>query len=209
MLLLVDSAGPAAAAALGDLRALAARGTGTDALRRRAAWMLALVSPGTATAGLADEPPPRPLSGWLEAEVAARAGQWSRALEIADKIDVDSAARDADPFIRALARLSRASWLERMGNVAAARRELRWHEHTDVIGALAGSPQAAEIDWAFGTLARWRLARLLDGRHEAGAELCASYGAVVRLWAEGEPQFRARARTARERYAALKCEGAS
>jgi hypothetical protein len=66
--------------------------------------------------------------------------------------------------------------------------------------------QAAEIDWAFGTIARWRLARLLDdgsGSHHGAA--CTAYRAVVRLWSGGEPRYRARADSARSRAVELHC----
>jgi hypothetical protein len=215
-LALVDSAVPAGDA-LAALRSLAARGTGSDDARRRAAWMFTLLqrrapSAGDTAAGgelLRGEPPPRPLTTLLAADAAGIAGQWSRALDLSDDIAVDSTARQLDPFFRSVTRLLRASWFDHLGNVAAARRELRWHEHTHVVGALAGPPQAGEIDWAMGTIARWRTARLLDQSGETGAELCAAYAAVQRLWTDGSARYVARADTARQRYGALKCAAAS
>ena len=105
-------------------------------------------------------------------------------------------------------RLLRASWYEATGNDAGARRELRWHEHTDLVGYPVGAPQAGEVDWAFGTLARWRRAQTLERIGERGAEVCATYRAVDRHWRGGDPLFVARADTAALRADALHCEPA-
>ena len=81
-----------------------------------------------------------------------------------------------------------------------------WHEHNDVVGLPTDRPQAAEVDWAFGTLARWRRARLLDrvGRSERG-DACEAYAAVVRNWMHAPAPYGARADTARARAAELHC----
>jgi hypothetical protein len=109
--------------------------------------------------------------------------------------ELDSVARNADPFYRTIARLTNAEQLARRGDVDGARRELLWHEHNDVVGLPTGLPQAAEVDWAFGTLARWRLARLTDGGDDRAIP-CNAYRDVARLWAAGEPLYRARADSA-------------
>ena len=100
-----------------------------------------------------------------------------------------------DPFARTIARMLSARQKGRRGDVEGAHAELLWHEHTDVIGLPTGLPQTAEVDWAFGTLARWELAGLLAAHGERG-EACRAYRDVVRLWSEGEPLYRARADTA-------------
>ena len=100
--------------------------------------------------------------------------------------------------------MSRATQRAAQGDIEGAHRELLWHEHTDVVGVPTGLPQTAEVDWAFGTLARWRLAGMLDGHDRSGA--CGAYRAVVRWWSDGEPLYRARANTARQRIAALHCD---
>jgi serine/threonine protein kinase len=110
----------------------------------------------------------------------------------------------SDPFARTVARMSRATQRAAQGDIEGAHRELLWHEHTDVVGVPTGLPQTAEVDWAFGTLARWRLAGILDGHDRGGA--CDAYRAVVRWWSDGEPLYRARADTARQRIAALHCD---
>jgi serine/threonine protein kinase len=118
--------------------------------------------------------------------------------------DVDSTARAGDPFFRTLARMLRAEQRAERGDIVGARRELFWFEHTDLVGVPTGMPQAAEVDWAFGTLARWRLAELLAG-HGGGTEACSAFRAVVRLWSGGEPLYRERADMARQHLQRLGC----
>jgi tetratricopeptide (TPR) repeat protein len=105
-------------------------------------------------------------------------------------------------FARTIGRMLTARQKARTGDIEGARAELLWHEHTDVIGLPKGPPQTAEVDWAFGTLARWELAALL-APHGERAEACRAYRDVVRLWSEGEPLYRARADTARLRIRQL------
>jgi hypothetical protein len=109
-----------------------------------------------------------------------------------------------DPFARTVAHMSRAEQAAERGDVDEAHRQLLWYEHNDVIGLPTGLPQATEVDWAFGTLARWRLGALLSA-HGDRRGACAAYRAVVRLWSEGEPLYRARADTARMRVRDLHC----
>ena len=145
------------------------------------------------------------LALFVAADSLATAGRPRAALALTDTLDVDAAARPIDPFSRAVAHLLRATWRAQIGDVARARRELLWHEHTDVVGLPTGLPQAAEIDWAFGTLARWRLARLLDGAGSAEGEACGAYAAVARRWSQAPAPYGARADTARIRAGQLGC----
>jgi hypothetical protein len=123
---------------------------------------------------------------------------------LGDTVAPEAAALQADPFSRTIVQLSRADWNAAHGDVEGARRALLWHENTDLAALPTDAPQAAEIDWAFGTVARWRLARLLDGGGHPGAA-CEAYRAVVRLWSGGEPLYRARADSARVRVTQLGC----
>jgi hypothetical protein len=102
--------------------------------------------------------------------------------------------------------LMRAQWHASLGDTSAAVRDLRWHENNDLRTVTYPAPgaESAEIDWALGTLARWRRARLLDAT-PGDAEACSCYAAVARLWGGGEAVFSARADTARRRFAALGC----
>jgi len=178
--------------------------SGVDPLRDRAVWMSTLLGHRT---------PPRPgapgeFELFIAADSLAAAGHPRAALVLLDPIDVDAVARrvDRDPFFRAIVHLQRAAWRARIGDIEGARSELLWHEHLDVVGVPTGLPQAAEVDWAFGTLARWRLARLLDGpRRAQRGEACEAYAAVVRHWSEAPAPFGARADTARVRARALNC----
>ena len=104
--------------------------------------------------------------------------------------------------------LSRAEWFERAGQLANGHAELIWHENSDVFRYPTGDPQAAEVDWAFAPLAEWRLARLVERSPGSSEEACRAYRTVARLWADGEPRYRARADTAAQRLAALRCEAA-
>ena len=114
------------------------------------------------------------------------------------------AVASGDPFSRTIAHMRVAAQRSASGDTDGARRALLWHEHTDVMGLPTGLPQAAEVDWAFGTLARWRLGALLAA-HGERADACKAYRDVVRLWGEGEPLYRARADTARRRVRELHC----
>jgi len=171
-------------------------------LRNRATWLSALLEHRWQLRPVV----PEVVGALLTADSLAAAGQPRVALKRLDAIDVDSIARAGDPFFRAVVHFQRAAWRERIGDIAGARDELVWHEHLDVVGVPTGLPQAADVDWAFGTLARWRLARLLDraGRAERGWA-CEAYAAVVRLWSGAPAPYGARADTARTRALALSC----
>ena len=176
-----------------------------ESLRDRAVWMRALLgNPQPLRPGASRE-----LKALLVAESLAAAGHPGAALKRLDPIDVDSVARWVDPFFRAVVHFQRAGWRAQIRDIEGAKSELVWYEHLDVVGVPTGLPQAADVDWAFATLARWRLARLLDGagRTEHG-EACEAYAAVVRHWSDAPAPYGARADTARARGTELHC-GAS
>lgn len=202
-LALLDTGSVATSDALQDLRRWL---QSKDAkLREGATWLSAL---------LEHRAPARPavaraLHDLLTADSLAAAGQPRAALKKLDQTNVDSVARSGNPFFRAVVHFQRAAWREQIGDIAGARDELLWHEHLDVVGLPTGLPQAADVDWAFGTLARWRLARLLDragraGRAERGWA-CEAYAAVVRQWSGAPAPYGARADTARSRAVELSC----
>jgi len=177
--------------------------SGVDPLRDRAVWLSTLLGHHTPPRARA----PGEFELFIAADSLAAAGHPRAALVLLDPIDVDAVvARRVDPFFRAIVHLQRAAWRARIGDIEGARSELLWHEHLDVVGLPTGLPQAAEVDWAFGTLARWRLARLLDraGRAQRG-EACEAYAAVARHWSQAPAPFGARADTARTRARALSC----
>lgn len=173
------------------------------ALRDRAAWMSSVLEGHSRLYGAA---PPRELRLAITAESLAAVAVPRAALRLLDKVNIDSVARHGDPFFRALAHFRRAEWRAQIGDVEGAKAELIWHEHLDLAGLPTGLPQAAEVDWSFGTLARWRLARILDGAGQArGDEACNAYAAVLRNWTGSPAPYGARADTARIRLRALNC----
>ena len=219
-LLLADSADAAAVArAWPEVRRALERfadpAAASPALARRSAWLLTLVarrSGDTAAARrfarrLDDEPQPRPFATLVDLDADAAAGRLGTALRgSVPLLALDSAGQAGDPFFRAMLHLMRAQWHAALGDTSAAVRDLRWHENNDLRTVTYPAPgaESAEIDWALGTLARWRRARLLDAT-PGDAEACACYAAVARLWSGGEAVFAARADTARHRFAALGC----
>jgi len=201
-LALLDDGGETRSDALEGLRPWLSSHGVQPQLRDRAAWISSLLGPHVPLRARGTQD----LKLVLTADSLAAAGQLRTALDLLDPIDVDAATRRLDPFFRTIVRLQRADWRARIGDVEGARNELIWHEHSDVVGLPTGMPQAAEVDWAFGTLARWRLARLLDGAGEAErAEACDAYAAVVRHWSGSPGPYGARADTARSRSRELKC----
>ena len=173
------------------------------ALRDRAAWMSSLLEGRSRLHGAA---PPRELRLAITAESLAAVALPRAALRLLDKVNIDSVARHGDPFFRAFARFRRAEWRSQIGDVEGAKAELIWYEHLDLVGLPTGLPQAAEVDWSFGTLARWRLARMLDSAGRArGDEACNAYAAVLRNWTGSHAPYGARADTAQIRLRALNC----
>jgi hypothetical protein len=186
--------------ALGALIASA----GTDStLRDRASWLSTLLGHPTPLRDAA----PSALQLYLAADSLAASGRQRAAVYLLDQVPVD-AATGVDPFFRTIYHLQRAKWRAQLGDFQGARSELIWHEHLALVGLPTDLPQAAEIDWAFGTLASWRLARLLDrskGQPAQRGDVCAAYAAVARHWSGSPSPYGARAEFARTRTHALKC----
>jgi hypothetical protein len=171
-------------------------------IRYRAAWISSVLEQRSRLHGDA----PRELALTVTAESLAFSGQTRAALRLVDHIDLDSVARTGDPFLRMLVHFRRAEWRAESGDIQGAKAELIWHEHTAVIGLPTGLPQAAEVDWAFGTMARWRLARLLDAdRRAERSDACAAYAGVARYWNGAPEPFGSHAATATTRMRALGC----
>ncbi|PYP96236.1 MAG: hypothetical protein DMD34_05625 [Gemmatimonadetes bacterium] len=86
---------------------------------------------------------------------------------------------------------------------------LRWRlwsgvPRLETWGRPSGPPQVADMDWAFATLARWRLATLLDAARDRRA--CTSYARVAAAWAQGDSRYRARADSAARRAMTMGCK---
>ncbi len=182
-------------------------------LRNRAAWMLGLLAyragdhadAARRRSLIESAASASPLRTFLDATLLA-ATDPAAALRLSDTLTaLDSAAQAGDPFFRAALHLARAAWHAALGHRTAAERELRWSENSDFVGYPDLEAQAAQVDWAFGTLARWDRARLQDAAGEADASTCRAYRDVARLWSGGNPPYAARAATAARRYAQLRC----
>lgn len=196
------------------LESYASPGAESPPLRRRAAWMLALLAgrdrddaagvrfralledgtPGVALRGSAD------LWDALMHGDTARAGRAAAALPPSDLTRPGP-----DPFEDSVLRLMEAELFSTRGSLQQAREALRWHEHLQLVDFPIGDPQPGEVAWALGTLMRWRRARMLDAGGQTGSELCATYGAVARLWRDADRRFAVRADSARRRSASLGC----
>jgi hypothetical protein len=196
------------------------RSTLSEVARRRAAWLLSLASRrlgGADTAQyralLLGEPLPRPLGRLLAADALAHRGRYSEALQASDTLTeleapTLSGTVPVDPFFRTVLHMLRAEWSAATGQSRDAARELLWFQNNDVSGYPTRDPQVADVDWAFGTFARWRRAALLEkgGRHD---EACHAYRDVARLWSRGDPPYRARADSAARRLVTLECKAAA
>lgn len=163
-------------------------------LRPRAVWMRALL----ARRFRGPPPPlikdvPAPLEQLLEVYDLAARGQVAEALAASDPLRQLRAESLADPFLRTVLHLLRAEWQVRLGQPRLADQELLWYENSDAVGLPSGDPQPMEVDWAFGTPARWWRVRL----GASGESRCALARDVVRLWDGAEPAYAARADSAR------------
>lgn len=189
--------------------------TGPTERRLRAAFMLAAVQ--RAQGG--GDPPGRPilpgeaapwvLSTLLLAQGAAGRGAFDSALTASDSLTWISAQRTDDPFFRTILHMERAAWRQRGRHPGAAKTDLLWHENSDLYGYPTRDPQPAEVDWAFAALAQWNLGGLLARTSGQEEEACRAYWAVARLWAAGEPAYRARADSAAQWLATLHCKVAA
>ncbi len=160
---------------------------------------------------LDDEPAPKARSQLARAWLAASAANWPQAIRLAEALLRDREILEGeaygDLFLRSGLMLSLAEWYARQGNLEAARRALRWHQHFHLTDYPTAEPLSAEVDWSLGTVARWRAARLLD-RGGRDVELCRAYRVVAEHWRMGDPEFKARADLAGQRLAVLGCGGA-
>lgn len=109
-----------------------------------------------------------------------------------------------DIFYRTVLNGLAAQWHTARNDRDAAIERLRWHEHFDQHVLPISRPTVQDIDWAFGTWARWTRAVLLDSLGQRTLA-CESYEVVARNWARGDSLFAERARTATERRRALSC----
>ena len=125
-------------------------------------------------------------------------GSWERARFVSEAY--------VGPFFRTVTHLLRAEWYAQRNNPLAARRQLLWHKGWDQDGFPLEEPRVEEVDWAFGTLARWRRAGVIEQIASDDPELCKIYDDIVRLWSDGDAVYAERAETAQQRLGELSCE---
>jgi hypothetical protein len=148
---------------------------------------------------------PAQLRSVLDAYDQALGGNLGLALRSSERLRLVRAEHVVDPFYRTVLHLLRAQWLVEGGQWQSADRELLWYQNSDQATLPHFEPQAMEVDWAFGTLARWRRAQLADRSGTAREVLCPLYRDVARLWSDGEPPYAARAESARALAVAREC----
>ncbi len=123
---------------------------------------------------------------FLEAVNAARLGDHSRAVALSEPLvpyDAEAAGQ-TDPFFRAGIYLKRGEWRTESGD-RDADEEWLWYQNTDLIGWPSGALHAGEVDWAFGTYARFLRGRAaLERRDRAG---CENLDRVRELWVNADP----------------------
>jgi tetratricopeptide (TPR) repeat protein len=158
----------------------------------RAAWALALDAIGRGDTTEAARWRARAATGdarlepVLDGAMHARAEQWREALAASEPaLAYDSAGHAPDPFHRAALHLLRGEWLSRLDRPVDADHSWLWYENLDVIGWPSAEAQAGEVDWALGTWARARRARL------GLAERCALARRAAELWSRPEPAYAA------------------
>jgi len=174
-----------------------------DVRRGRAAWTLALFSLSgddfarwrSIVQALPDSDSViAPLVRHLEAVAYSRDERWQDAIDASRSlIAYDSVGNTERPFARAAIYLTRGDWFEAAGQPDSAMAAWAWHLNTDLEGVAYRGVQAGEVDGAFGSHARLRIARLahLTGQESGRADLisraCSEAREVVRRWADSEP----------------------
>lgn len=185
--------------------------------QKRAAWTLSLLQRQAGADLAADSM--RELAGGqsdplvilLDAHRLAVDTDLAGALQLADTLKHWERARSVSdgyvgPFFRTVVHLLRADWYANSNNLLAARRQLLWHQGWDQDGFPLAEPRVEEVDWGFGTLARWRRAEVLE---RDDPELCDLYDDIVRLWSKGDSVYSVRAKEARRKFGELGCEATS
>lgn len=190
-------------------------------VQKRAAWTLSLLQRqagddaaaarnAALVADLVDDSSD-PLVVLLDAHARAMAEDLDRALQLANTLGPwerpESVSVDVvGPFFRTVVHLLRAEWYAASDNPEAARQQLLWHQNWDQDGLPTAEPRVEEVDWAFGTLARWRRAEVLE---RDDLRRCDIYDDIVRLWSDGDPVYASRADNARQRLDELNCPASS
>ena len=124
----------------------------------------------------------------LAAAIQAQKGNYDAALAGAEPLLLDDALQDSterlvlgDRFARTAFHYLRGQWYTHVGQPAQAEKSWLWYENSDFEGWPATEAQAAEIDWAFGTVGRLRRAEaeLASGERQRA---CAHLKRIIELW---------------------------
>jgi hypothetical protein len=97
------------------------------------------------------------------------------------------AAQVADPLQRAVLFLSRGRWLAG-SHPASADSAWRWYENADFVGWPHGWLQAAELDGALETFARYLRAGLAHAARDS-RRVCALAPEAIARWADADPDY--------------------
>jgi hypothetical protein len=172
--------------------------TGDSLHGRRAAWALAVdaltrgdsarAAPWVSQVG-AGAGAGTPLHLMLRALAEAAAGRYQAALNLSrPALAYESAGRAGDPFFRAALHVVRGDWYLASNQSTPADASWLWYQNLDVVGWPTTVAQAGEVDWALGTLARWRRGNLAasEGRR---AEGCRMMDQVMGFWSQAEPSI--------------------
>jgi tRNA A-37 threonylcarbamoyl transferase component Bud32 len=123
-----------------------------------------------------------------EALALASRGDTARAIALTDSLRHHVlAAAVEDPLERAVLFLRRGDWLAGRHSEAADA-AWRWYENADLAGWPDGYPQAAELDWALETFARYQRARLARTSRDPAAA-CRILPDVSTRWMGADPQY--------------------
>jgi hypothetical protein len=118
----------------------------------------------------------------------AMRGDTAAALGLSDSLLLHVvAAAIADPLQRAVLFLARGRWLAER-DPDGADTAWRWYENADLVGWPVGHLQAAELDWALETYARYLRAGLARGSRDA-QRACAILPDAVQRWAQADSAY--------------------
>lgn len=162
-----------------------------SALGERAAWALALDALRRADAITASGWTRRvdsatPLAWSLQAMRQALSSRFESALASSEPaLAFDSAGRAGDPFFRSALHLQRGEWQLALKQPRAADAAWLWYENLDAVGWPSTVSQAAEVDWALGTFARWRRGHVADSTGSPD-RACGLMREVLTMWAQAD-----------------------
>jgi hypothetical protein len=123
-----------------------------------------------------------------DALMRAARGDTARAIALTDSLRHHVlVANVEDPLQRVVLFLHRGRWLAAR-DAEAADAAWRWYENADLAGWPQGYPQAAELDWAFETFARYERAGLAVTAGDA-LRACRLVPDALRRWANADSAY--------------------